>query len=72
MNNQIDFLRGVHFRSIGLSILSQRQPFRSNKIDKEVKQAKKENAEIDSYIKIYAERANSEYLSNIGRDEIPF
>lgn len=70
--NQIEFLRAVHFRSIGISILSARQPFRSNKIDKEVRLAKKENAETDSYIKIYAEKANSDYLSNIGMEELPF
>ena len=70
--NQIDFLRQVHFRSIGLSILSARQPFRSSKIDADVRKAKKENREIDSYIHIYAMKEYTDYMSNIGVDEIPF
>ena len=73
--NQIEFLRQVHFRSIGLSILSARQPFRSNKIDKEVRQAKKENAETDSFIYNYSMIAENVELSNIRNmkvDEIPF
>ena len=69
--NQIEFLRQVHFRSIGLSILSARQPFRSNKIDREVRQAKKENAEIDSFIYGYAIKAYVDYkYSDI--EELPF
>jgi len=70
--NQIDFLRQVHFRSIGLSILAARQPYRSSKVDKDVRQAKKENQETDSYINIYAMKALTDYESNIGIDEIPF
>jgi hypothetical protein len=70
--NQIDFLRQVHFRSIGISILSSRQPFRSNKVDRDVKLAKKENAEIDSYIHLYAMKEYSDYYANIGQGELPF
>jgi hypothetical protein len=69
--SQIDFLRQVHFRSIGLSILSSRQPFRSNKVDKDVRQAKKENQETDSFIHLYAMREYTDYYSNIGM-ELPF
>jgi hypothetical protein len=69
--NQIDFLRQVHFRSIGLSILSARQPFRSSKIDADVRKAKKENTEIDTYIKSYADKADFDLMFN-NWEEIPF
>ena len=67
--NQIEFLQAVHFRSIGVSILSARQPFRSNKVDRDVRQAKKENAETDSFIKNYADRAYVNYCIEM---EIPY
>lgn len=70
--SQIEFLRGVHFRSIGLSILSARQPYRSSKVDRDVRIAQKENAETDSYIRSYGEKVYKDYMNNIGLDEIPF
>jgi len=70
--NQIEFLQAVHFRSIGVSILSARQPFRSNKVDRDVRKAKKENAETDSYIKSFADKAYEDNIFDIGMEALDF
>ena len=66
---QIQFLQGVHFRSIGVTIMGARQPsIPTNKVLRDLRKAKKENAETDSYIYNYAKIAEQD----LEPDEIPF
>ena len=67
--DQLQFLKGVHFRSIGVSIMGNHQTHKiTAKILRDVRKAQKENAELDNYIYNSAKIA----LRDLEPDEIPF